>query len=79
VLSSRLTCPICEEGSLSARTYADSFLHNGNQVVVPDLEGYCCDVCGATPIFTDQIRRNQAKVIAARQAMLAQRGTTPGG
>jgi len=31
------------------------------------LEGYCCDTCGADPIFRDQIKRNHLKIADAKR------------
>jgi len=35
---------------------------------VADLECYRCDACGADPVFTDQIRRNQLKIADTKRA-----------
>lgn len=61
------TCPICESGELSPITYRDTFQHNGSEIVVSGLEGYECPVCGADPVFEDQIRRNHRRIVDAKR------------
>lgn len=65
--NSKLICPLCEWGVLTARTYSDTFQHHGLDLTVDGLEGYLCAACGADPIFEDQIRRNHLRVIDARR------------
>jgi HTH-type transcriptional regulator/antitoxin MqsA len=57
-----LVCPVCEQGSLHAEIYSDEFQHNGKPLRVTDLERYRCDRCGADPVLTDQIKRNQLRI-----------------
>jgi HTH-type transcriptional regulator/antitoxin MqsA len=60
-------CPVCEQGALSPQVYSDDFQHAGKSLRVDGLERYLCDVCGADPILTDQIRRNQVRVCDAKR------------
>ena len=60
-------CPICEVGVLAPTIYSDTFQPHGVDLVVSGLEGYDCLVCGADPIFEDQIRRNHARVMDAKR------------
>lgn len=55
-------CPVCEHGTLSAETYAEEFQRNGAMLRVEGLERCRCDACGADPVLTDQIRRNQVRI-----------------
>ncbi|MBK1720978.1 type II toxin-antitoxin system MqsA family antitoxin [Thiocystis violacea] len=60
-------CPLCETGELSPITYEDTFQHHGADLVVSELEGYECPLCGADPIFEDQIRRNHRRIMDAKR------------
>lgn len=61
-------CPVCEEGALSARTWAGEFIAGleGRTVRVEGLERYECDACAATPMLPPQIQRNHRRIQAAR-------------
>jgi HTH-type transcriptional regulator/antitoxin MqsA len=52
---------------LVAEKYSDDFRHNGRSLHVDALERYRCDVCGADPVLTDQIRRNQVRICDAKR------------
>lgn len=60
-------CPVCEAGNLVPILYAETFQHGGGEIAVAQLEGYSCPLCGADPIFEDQIRRNHARVADAKR------------
>ena len=60
-------CPVCERGTLSAERYTEQIQHNGKSVTVQDLERYRCDTCGADPVLTEQIRRNQVRICDAKR------------
>lgn len=61
-------CPICEEGVLElAPPYTDTFEYHGEPLVVSGLESYVCPLCGADPIFTDQIKRNERRILEAKR------------
>ena len=66
-MNSSPVCPVCERGSLVAERYSDDFRHNGGSLRVDDLERYRCDICGADPVLTDQIKRNQLRVCDAKR------------
>lgn len=66
-MTDELLCPQCEKGHLAASTWADDFRHGDRAVHVDGLECYVCDQCGADPVFTDQIRRNQLKIADAKR------------
>ena len=61
VLSS---CPACETGTLTPELYTDTL----GAVTVVGLERSRCDTCKAAPILADQIKRNQVRLGAAREA-----------
>lgn len=63
-------CPVCGEGELSPQTFSEVFTINGQKIVVHDLEGSLCNVCGADPILQPQILRNQALIADAKRAHL---------
>jgi HTH-type transcriptional regulator / antitoxin MqsA len=63
----RPLCPVCESGELSRIVFTDVFQHNGDEIEVSGLEGYQCPVCGADPIFEDQIRRNHGRIADAKR------------
>lgn len=60
-----MKCPICETGTLTPSTWSGVFL----SVTVTDLECSLCDTCGADPILTDQILRNQKRIGEVRRAL----------
>jgi HTH-type transcriptional regulator / antitoxin MqsA len=62
-----IECPVCERGYLTPDAYEDEFQHNGAKLLVHGLERHRCSECNATPILTDQIRRNQAKIANAKR------------
>jgi hypothetical protein len=57
-------CPVCETGTLTPELYTDTF----GAVTVVGLERSRCDTCAAGPIMADQIKRNQTRLGAAREA-----------
>jgi len=63
----RMACPVCEEGTLVPFSYSDSFVHEGRQISVNDLEASRCSACAAEPIAPDQIRRNQLRISDAKR------------
>lgn len=63
-----LGCVECTVGHLVPSVYSDNFEHAGASVQVDGLECYICDACGADPIFSDQIRRNQLRIADAKRA-----------
>ena len=65
--SSSPICPVCEQGVLSPQVYSDDILHVGKTLRVDNLERYLCDACGADPVLTDQIRRNQVRICDAKR------------
>ena len=66
-MNSSPVCPVCDRGSLVAEKYSDDFRHNSRLVHVNDLERYRCGICGADPILTDQIKRNQLRICDAKR------------
>jgi HTH-type transcriptional regulator/antitoxin MqsA len=60
-------CPVCERGTLSTEKYTEQIQHNGKSFPVEDLERCRCDTCGADPVLTDQIRRNQVRICDAKR------------
>jgi len=66
-VNTRVVCPVCEHGSLLAELYSDEVRHNGRLLCVEGLERCRCDACGADPVLTDQIKRNQLRVCDARR------------
>ncbi len=60
-------CSECGVGQLTPSTYSDEFAHNGRSLSVDGLECYVCSKCGADPVFTDQIRRNQLRIADAKR------------
>ena len=66
-MTDKLVCPQCETGHLVASAWEDDFRHGDSTIHVADLECYVCDLCGADPVFTDQIRRNQVKIADAKR------------
>ncbi len=61
------TCTECGEGRLTPSTWEMDVRHGDRTLRVKDLECYVCDHCGADPVFTDQIRRNQLRVADAKR------------
>ncbi|HEY4212201.1 MAG TPA: type II toxin-antitoxin system MqsA family antitoxin [Steroidobacteraceae bacterium] len=64
---SAAVCPVCEMGTLTPEVYSDEIQHNGKVIVVEDLERSRCDSCGADPVLTDQIKRNQVRICDAKR------------
>lgn len=62
-----LLCEECGTGHLRASEWASDFKHGDETIHVAGLECYVCDHCGADPVFTDQIRRNQLKIADAKR------------
>ena len=62
-----MLCPQCETGQLQPSTFEDDFNHGDGTLHIGDLECYVCDSCGADPVFTNQIRRNQLKITDAKR------------
>ena len=60
-------CPVCEQGKLVPHTYSEHIHYNGKSLVVSGLEGYQCPKCGADPVLTEQIRRNQCRFADAKR------------
>jgi hypothetical protein len=61
-----MKCPWCEVGNLTPVVWGAKFTFIDKPV--EGLEGMKCDTCDAEPILTDQIRRNEVKIDAARAA-----------
>lgn len=66
-MTKTLTCTECGSGTLYPATWESDFRHGDVMLHVTDLECYRCDTCGADPVFTDQIRRNQLKIADAKR------------
>lgn len=62
-------CPSCELGSLRLGNYSRTFYG----ILLYGLECWHCDTCKASPIFPDQVRRNQARIAAARNLQFPDR------
>jgi len=60
-------CPVCEQGVLTPQVYSDDIQHVGKTLRVDNLERYLCSACGADPVLTDQIRRNQVRISDAKR------------
>ena len=60
-------CIVCDEGTLTERTYSDQFKHGTRSITVNELEGYLCNVCHIDLIFPPQIRRNHLKIVDAKR------------
>jgi len=52
---------------LTASLFSDDFQHEGQVVRVDGLECYVCELCGADPVFPDQIRRNERRIADAKR------------
>ncbi|MCB1607010.1 MAG: type II toxin-antitoxin system MqsA family antitoxin [Xanthomonadales bacterium] len=63
-----LQCDECGIGSLSPAVWEGVFRHGDASIKVTGLECHRCSHCGADPVFTDQIRRNQARIADAKRA-----------
>jgi hypothetical protein len=63
-LQAPLSCLVCGTGTLIPELYTDTF----GTVTVVGLERNRCDTCAAGPIMADQIKRNEARLGAAREA-----------
>lgn len=61
-------CPICEAGQLSPAQHDLNIQHAGQTLVVRKLEHAVCDACGADPVLTTQIRRNQCRIADAKRS-----------
>lgn len=61
------TCTECGSGTLHPATWEGDFRHGDVMLHVADLECFRCDTCGADPVFTGQIRRNQLKIADAKR------------
>jgi HTH-type transcriptional regulator / antitoxin MqsA len=65
--SSTTTCPICGADTLTAERYDGDVNHNGQSLTIRGLERSRCSTCGADPVMTDQIRRNQLVIADAKR------------
>lgn len=63
----RLLCEECGVGQLRASEWQSDFKHGEGSIHVTGLECYVCDHCGADPVFTEQIRRNELKIADAKR------------
>lgn len=63
------TCPQCESKSLAPELYSDTLRVDDQEILVTGLERMVCAQCGADPVFTDQIRRNDRRYTDARRAL----------
>lgn len=70
-----LLCGECGVGHLKASEWESEFESGGVPFRVAGLECYRCDHCGADPVFTEQIRRNERRIDLARQAVQRPDGT----
>lgn len=66
-MNEQLLCEECGKGHLQESTWEGDFRHGDGLVHVDRLECYVCDQCGADPVFTNQIRRNQLKIADAKR------------
>lgn len=62
-----MQCDECGIGTLSPATWEGTFRHGDASVTVSGLECHRCSHCGADPVFTDQIRRNQTRIADAKR------------
>ena len=60
-------CPVCEQGTLTVGRYSDEVEYDGQKLMVNDLERTQCNQCGADPVLTEQIRRNQVRICDAKR------------
>lgn len=61
-------CPICGAPNLAAEKYTAQLKHGGAELIVEDMERSHCASCGAQPVMTDQIKRNQIKIADGKRA-----------
>ena len=66
---SKVACPDCEDGALTAETYSSEFRYNGRAIRVDGLERYRCEACGSDPVLNDQIKRNQNRIADAKRGV----------
>ena len=65
------TCPQCGGSqSLAPDRYADTLRVDDRSILVTDLERMVCAECGADPVLTDQIRRNDKRYANARRMLM---------
>jgi len=62
------TCTECGIGELTPSTWNMDVRHGDTTIRVEGLECFVCGHCGADPVFTDQIRRNQLRIADAKRA-----------
>jgi HTH-type transcriptional regulator/antitoxin MqsA len=62
-------CPQCGSQSLTLDRYADTLRVDDQSILVTDLERMVCAACGADPVFTEQIRRNDRRYADARRRL----------
>lgn len=55
-------CSECREGRLHPSTWDSDFRHYDSSIHVTGLQSYLCDVCGADPVFRDQIIYNEKRI-----------------
>jgi HTH-type transcriptional regulator/antitoxin MqsA len=67
IMNDQFLCSECGKGRLHESTWEGDFRHGESKVHVSGLECHICDQCGADPVFTDQIRRNQLKIADAKR------------
>ena len=66
-MTNTMICNECGTGALSVGTWTAEIRHNEKLLSVSDLECYVCSNCGADPVYADQIRRNQLKIVDAKR------------
>ena len=59
-------CPECEIGQLTATMYSDTFIYNGMNITVHNLQCGICDCCGSDPVSPEQVHLNHQKILAAK-------------
>jgi HTH-type transcriptional regulator/antitoxin MqsA len=63
-----INCPICgTSGTFAAELFDGDVKHNGNVLRIQGLERSRCSACNASPVMTDQIRRNQVVIADAKR------------
>lgn len=67
-MNHKMTCSECGAGIHSEGTWTAEVRHNEKVLSVGNLECFVCNICGADPVFADQIRRNQLKIVDAKRA-----------
>jgi HTH-type transcriptional regulator/antitoxin MqsA len=60
-------CPICGASNLTVDQHDAEFKHNGVALLVQGLERSVCSSCGARPVMTEQIKRNQVRIADAKR------------